>query len=72
MWDWRKSHPAPPAVFQLRGYGLNLPREKNEKLPNDPAMVLTKPQTRPNPNVHFSWSLAGVLLPPELAFSPTW
>ena len=45
--------------------------EKDE-LPNDTAMVLTKPQTRPNPNVHFSWSLAGVLWPPELAFSPTW
>ena len=47
-------------------------REKKDELPNDTAMVHTKPQTRPNPNVHFSWSLAGVLRPPELAFSPTW
>ena len=46
-------------------------REKNE-LPNGTAMVLTKPRTLPNPNVHFSWSLAGVPQPPELAFSPTW
>ena len=43
-----------------------------DELPNDAAMVHTKPRTRPNPNVHFSWSLAGVLRPPELAFSPTW
>ena len=46
-------------------------REKDE-LPNDTAMVHTKPRTRPNPNVHFSWSMAGVLRPPELVFSPTW
>ena len=47
-------------------------REKDE-LPNDTAMEHTKPWTRPNSNLHFSfWSLAGVLWPPELAFSPTW
>ena len=47
-------------------------REKKDELPNNTATVCTKPQTQPNPNVHFSWSLAGVLRPPELAFSPTW
>ena len=47
-------------------------REKKDKLPNDTAMVHTKPETRPNPNIHFFWPLARVLRPPELAFSPTW
>ena len=41
----RKVPPCLPAVFQLGGYGLNLPREKDE-LPNDTAMVHTKPRRR--------------------------
>ena len=35
-------------------------REKKDEIPNDTAMVHTKPRTQPVPNVHFSWSLAGV------------
>ena len=35
-------------------------REKKNELPNDTAMVHTKPQTWPVPKIHFSWSLAGV------------
>ena len=68
----RKVPPYLPVVFQLRGYGLNLPPEKKDELPNDTAMVHTEPQTRSNAKVHLSWSLARVLRPPELAFSPTW
>ena len=47
-------------------------REKKDESPNNTAMVHTKTRTQPNPNFHFSWSLARVLWPPELAFSPTW
>ena len=48
-------------------------REKKDELPNNNNdMVHTKPRTGPNPNIHFSWSLAGALRPPELAFSPAW
>ena len=58
-------------IFQMTfQYGGQ--REKKDELPNNTAMVHTKPRTRPNANVHFAWSLAGVLWPPELAFSPTW
>ena len=46
-------------------------REKKGELSNDTARVHTKPRIRSNPNIHFSWSLATVLLPPKLAFSPT-
>ena len=46
-------------------------QEKKDELPNDTAMVHTKPRTRPDPNVHFlgRWLESR---PPELAFSPTW
>ena len=43
-------------------------REKKDELPNGTVMV----HTRPNLKDHFSWSLAGILRPLELAFSPTW
>ena len=45
-------------IFQM-SFQYGGQREKDE-LPNDTAMVHTKPRTRPNPNVHFSWLLAGV------------
>ena len=59
-------------MYILRKFQYGGQQEKKDELPNDTAMVHTKPRTRPNPNVHFSWSLAEVLRPPELAFSPTW
>ena len=46
-------------IFQMT-FQYDGQREKNDELPNDTAMVHTKPRTRPNPNIHFSWSLAGV------------
>ena len=50
----------------------NFQREKKDESPKYTAIVHTKTRTWSNPNVHFSWSLARVLRPPEIAFSPTW
>ena len=59
-------------VFMSNAFQDGSQREKKDESSNGTALVHTKPRTRPNPNVLFSWSLAGVLRSPKLAFSPTW
>ena len=65
--ELKRVPPGLPAVLQLRGYGLK------DDAQDYTAMVHSQDRGIQSAlNVYFSWTLAGCLPSPKLAFSSKW